>query len=714
MMVKGLNFILAIALLSLSHVVFLAQISRAQEEPVDATEDYLGVDPCQGLRSPQGTCLIRQSGPLDFVCNQDQNGVPTVFVHTQGQRIPIISWAFTQQNPRNTRARCRDTAIRLRNFYNCKVLDTIDVDASSVFVRAKPGICPELKPDPQNRLLVIKLEPGMNPSRIKDQLLNIRAGLVDDQPLCIRQPGTTPPQPSDPQPEACKPLPPASRPLPPAPVPVVRPIPSPIPDLGPITSVSQLSDVQPTDWAFRAVQSLVDRYGCIVGYPDRTFRGNQAITRYEFAAGLNACLDRMNELIAAATADRVQKEDVLALRRLQEEFAVELATLRGRVDAVETRVATLEKQQFSVTTKLHGEAIFAISDEFNQSNNVAVFQNRVRLNLETSFTGRDILHTRLTAGNAVPFDTPGGTAEGSLQFRIGGDTGGNRVRVDRLSYLFPVGEKLWGYIAANGGIHSDYTPSTNPYLDDFDGGSGALSVFGQTSPIYRIGGGAGVALYYEPSRWLSFSAGYLAGPGVANPAPKHGLVDGNYAALGQITLTPKDWLKVSLIYVHGYHRGNTPIFNQGDLDNQFFTGTTFANTYHFGQPATTDSFGLQASLRISRKFTVSGFFGYTDITRLDRNFQNSQDIWYYGLTLAFPDLGKEGNLGGLVIGVEPYLGSSEVSIPNDTSFHVEGFYRYQLTDSISITPGVIWITAPNQDASNDAILIGTVRLTFRF
>jgi len=64
-----------------------------------------------------------------------------------------------------------------------------------------------------------------------------------------------------------------------------------------VTSVSQLSDVRPTDWAFQALQSLVERYGCIAGYPDRTFRGNQALTRYEFAAGVNACLDRISELI---------------------------------------------------------------------------------------------------------------------------------------------------------------------------------------------------------------------------------------------------------------------------------------------------------------------------------------------------------------------------------------------------------------------------------
>ena len=126
------------------------------------------------------------------------------------------------------------------------------------------------------------------------------------------------------------------------------------PSLAQVTSVSQLTDVRPTDWAFQALQSLVERYGCIVGYPDKTYRGNRALTRYEFAAGLNACLDRVNELIAAGTADLVKKEDLVTLQRLQEQFAAELATSRGRVDALEVRTTTLAKQQFSTTTKLFG------------------------------------------------------------------------------------------------------------------------------------------------------------------------------------------------------------------------------------------------------------------------------------------------------------------------------------------------------------------------
>lgn len=94
-----------------------------------------------------------------------------------------------------------------------------------------------------------------------------------------------------------------------------------------VTSVSQLRDVQPTDWAFSALQSLVERYGCIAGYPNGTYRGDRPLSRYEFAAGLNACLDRVNEFIATATSDLVTREDLITLEKLQAEFAA----VRGRV-----------------------------------------------------------------------------------------------------------------------------------------------------------------------------------------------------------------------------------------------------------------------------------------------------------------------------------------------------------------------------------------------
>ena len=114
-----------------------------------------------------------------------------------------------------------------------------------------------------------------------------------------------------------------------------------------VTSVTQFSDVRPTDWAYQALSNLVERYGCVAGYPNGTFAGGQAMTRYEAAALLNACLDRVTEVTDE-------------LKRLQAEFAQELAVLRGRVDKLEAQVTTLEAQQFSTTTKLRGEANFVL------------------------------------------------------------------------------------------------------------------------------------------------------------------------------------------------------------------------------------------------------------------------------------------------------------------------------------------------------------------
>jgi hypothetical protein len=104
-----------------------------------------------------------------------------------------------------------------------------------------------------------------------------------------------------------------------------------------VTSVSQLSDVRPSDWAFQALQSLLERYGCIAGYPNSKFHGDRTLTRYEFAAGLNACLTKIDELTKSGMANLATHEDLATLQRLQSEFASELAALRGRVDALEVK-----------------------------------------------------------------------------------------------------------------------------------------------------------------------------------------------------------------------------------------------------------------------------------------------------------------------------------------------------------------------------------------
>jgi hypothetical protein len=505
--------------------------------------------------------------------------------------------------------------------------------------------------------------------------------------------------------------------------------------LSQVTSVSQFTDVQPTDWAFQALQSLVERYGCIAGYPNGTFRGNRALSRYEFAAGLNACLDRVNELIATATADMVTKQDLATLQRLQEEFSAELATLRGRVDSLEAKTAELEANQFSTTTKLKGEAIFAVTDAFGSETgkaNRAVFQNRVRLGLESSFTGQDVLTTRLAAGNAQGFafrsntPAPDGTpiaagGVGRQTFEVG-STGNNTVEIDKLTYETPVGPGRV-YIAATGGQHSDYASVNNPYFfDKSDGGKGALSTFASENPIYRIGGGSGIALnvpfgkpgdsFLKPS---SITLGYLA-TNANNPAPGQGLFDGNYAALGQLNFNVGNRVALAATYVHGYHGAGSTLFDSG-LDGGAVVGTAEANTLTPGRPpgvpagpSSSNSYGISAAFKPSNKLSVSGFVSYHDI--VSEVGTGTREAWSYGLGVALPDFGKPGNVLGIFGGAQPYsLGAGR---GGETPFQVEGFYKYRLSDNISITPGVIWVTSPGQTNNSNDAFIGTLRTTFSF
>ena len=486
-----------------------------------------------------------------------------------------------------------------------------------------------------------------------------------------------------------------------------------------VTSVSQFSDVQPTDWAFQALQSLVERYGCIAGYPNGTYRGNRALTRYEFAAGLNACLDRVNELIATATADLVTKQDLATLQRLQEEFSAELATLRGRVDTLEARTAELEANQFSTTTKLQGEAIFAVTDSFGATPpGQTVLQNRVRLNLQSSFTGRDMLNTRLTAGNAQGFGT---TDETNQTFEVG-STGNNNVEIDKLTYEAPMGPAQV-YIAATGGQHSHYAAVNNPYFfDKTDGGNGALSTFSSENPIYRIGGGSGIAVnvpfgqgggILKPS---SLTLGYLASgnttSGAENPANGAGLFDGNYAALGQLNFNVGNRLALAATYVHGYHGAGSTLFDAG-RDGGAVVGTTLANNLSSPSGSSSNSYGVSAAFKPSQRLSISGFVSYHDITGFAAN--DDYEAWSYGVGVALPDFGKRGNVLGIFGGVQPYT-FNNAGGPNtgDMPYQVEGFYKYRVSDNISVTPGVIWLPAVGQNSNSQDAFIGTLRTTFTF
>ena len=477
-----------------------------------------------------------------------------------------------------------------------------------------------------------------------------------------------------------------------------------------VTSVSQLSDVQPTDWAFQALQSLVERYGCIAGYPNSTYRGNRALTRYEFAAGLNACLDRVNELIATATADLVTKEDLGTLERLQSEFSAELATLRGRVDAVEAKTAELEANQFSTTSKLEGEVVVGITDVFEGDTNDdnTALGARARINFASSFTGKDTLYTRIQTNNIVAPEL--GTPEGGLAFA--GDSGNNDAALDALWYSFPLTKKTNVIAIANAGAADDVADTVN--LFDGDGTEGALSSFGTRNPIYGAMDGSGVGVTQELGKGLSLSLAYLAGA-ANDPSEGNGLFQGSYGALAQLTLEPSDRFKVGLTYINSYNQFGGTGSNAANL-NVENGGINLADT-----PYSANSYGVQASLGLSKNIVLGGWAGYSNVRNLSSSTafpdRGKADVWNWAVTLGFPDLGKKGNLGGIIVGMEPKVTDSSINglvKDQDTSYHVEAFYQYKVNDNISVTSGVIWLTAPDHNSNNDDIIIGTFRTTFTF
>jgi hypothetical protein len=494
---------------------------------------------------------------------------------------------------------------------------------------------------------------------------------------------------------------------------------------GQVTSVSQLSDVRPTDWAFQALQSLVERYGCMAGYPDLTYRGNRALTRFEFAAGLNACRDRVTELIAISTTDSATKEDLATLQRLQQEFATELVTLRGRVDLLETRTGTLERQQFSTTTKLQGEVVVAAASVISgdRASGTSAERNptlgyRVRLNLNTSFTGRDLLTARIQANNITPLGQTTqdatsptgvrglgvlGTNMGRLEFD--GDSGGS-ASIALLRYRFPLTNSTDVYIAGtgNGFVDLDASSQLNPYFD-----GGAVSLFALRNPIYNYSSGAGVGIRQKIGTAAEINLGYLV-PNASNPSGKNGLFNGQYGALAQLILNLSPNSRIGFTYINAYAPFGTNLQPDAPF-NLSATGSNLANS-NFGSAVNINTYGISGSFQVSPKLALGGWVGYAHHNYIG---QGRGDVWNWAVTLALPDLFKPGNLAGLLVGQEPRLTRSDIGVRDrDTSLHLEAFYRYRLNDNIAITPGLIWLTNPDHNKNNNNVVISVVRTVFSF
>lgn len=529
-----------------------------------------------------------------------------------------------------------------------------------------------------------------------------------------------------------------------------------------VTNVNQLRDVSPTDWAYEALRSLVERYGCIVGYPDQTFRGNRALTRYEFAAGLNACLNQIERLIASNEA--ILREDLETLQRLTQEFQAELATLGTRVDNLEGRVAFLEENQFSTTTKLSGEVIFSITGAGGGSPDgedpQVIFNDRVRLNLSTSFTGQDTLITGLQAHNFggdlfgsgsiqnTLFPTESLLTDGSTRLSFEpqfprfdpqdlSEIGDNSVELYKLLYVFPSGINNLTLFAGPAAETSDAFPTIIPFSSE---GQGAISRFATLNPTLRISGGtsgmdlaSAAGFIWNVTEGIDWRALYAS---VSAPITEKndnnilgaGLFNGSFVAATQLTLTPNDNLDIGLNYSYTYHElgimatgltrfSATPLNIPGQTINEDGTPNVAGI---LDTPVHINSVGATFNWRFAPKISFTGYGAYFFVDSVSGP-EASSDFLSWMTGLYFTDLLKEGNTAGLIFGqpmnrvnADGAAELTEANVDREIPFHLEAFYNYKLNDNVSLTPGVFVLFNPEGNGNNDTTAVGVLRSTFTF
>jgi hypothetical protein len=452
-----------------------------------------------------------------------------------------------------------------------------------------------------------------------------------------------------------------------------------------VTSVTQFSDVKFTDWAYQALSNLVDQYGCVAGYPNGTFAGGQSLSRYEAAALLNACLDRVTE-----TTDE--------LKKLLNEFKGELAILKGRVDGLDAKVGQLEANQFSTTTKLAGVATMTLGAASNGSvanteggrtavngGNIA-FNYDLKLNLDTSFSGKDLLRTTLRSNN-YQNSTFGQNGNTALEVASSpSNTTGDSVGINRLFYQFPVGKGFTATVGAK--VRQDdmlamwpTAYGADPILDrmTYAGAPGAYSL--------NIGSGAG--LTYKNPNGFNASVNYVSNQ----------LSSGNSTSVAGVDGTGVGSASTTTVQV-GYAKQNWGMAAA-------YTYSSAANSIALNDPnasyitAGANNLGFSAYWQPTKTGYIPSVSAGVGTTYY--NGGDSASTWQ--VALQWQDAFIKGNALGMAYG-DTQIGGTE----NGNNAY-EVFYKFQVTDNIAVTPAFFWINGGGENADSTG---GVLKTTFKF
>jgi predicted phage tail protein len=430
----------------------------------------------------------------------------------------------------------------------------------------------------------------------------------------------------------------------------------------------------------------------------------------------------------------VTQQDLDRLRGLVDSYRTELEGVDSRINAAGSK--DHKAPAFSTTTKLVGEVIVGINGytgvgTTGQSTNGATVTDRIRLNFDTSFTGKDRLRTRLQARTTSPFNSTATGGTNMTRLGFDGDEG-NSANVSLLQYTGKLGDTQ--FIAETVGSEFNENMNTfNPLLAS--AGTGSISRFGRYNPIYRLSGdGAALTLNQKFGDSIDVSVGYAiptsntavtsatsglssTSPSVGVPGNNSGLFGANNAVIAQLAFRPIDGLTLGGTYAHSSHfDGNNIEGGTGSSANTNANGSSNGANRPFGSnAATADHVSFAASYNLGGP-VVSGWYGTTNSTQ-NSNTANTATSNNYAVSLAFPDFGNKGNTLGLIYGQQPKLTATTVTgkvVDSDTSLHLEALYKIQMSDSLSVTPGILLITNPNNNSANATEYVGTIRTTFKF
>lgn len=361
------------------------------------------------------------------------------------------------------------------------------------------------------------------------------------------------------------------------------------------------------------------------------------------------------------------------------------------------------------STSIDGEIVFGISNysgvvpTAKRVGSNTITSDRVRVNIQTSLTGRDRLKIQFQSSSNTLLNS---SLTGTNMTRTGYDsTKGRDVNLSLLQYTVPLDRQTKLTIEITGCGFSDNLANFNPLLAS--SGTGATSRFGRYNPIYRLSNdGTGITLDRQLSPQLQFALSYsVPSLTAANPAPGNGILN-NGTIIGQLSYRPSPNLDLGLTYAHSAHPNGSGVMSS--------TGSAGANNPFNGEPTSANHYAFAASYKLNPHAVISAWIGTTEAWR-EAPGGGSAKMSNYAVTLAFPNLGRSGNTLGLVIGVPPkLLARSTGGEDRATSLHLEAFYKLKLSDNLDLTPSLLVITNPEHNSNNSTIYVGSIRTTFRF